>query len=225
MEYTALWGPKGFIVSPEKIVPLNDLVTSIALKQDNGTDTSGTSPTNTKGKEPQTISLSTTYVKSAGVDPRSQIDEWTAEVGNAYTLYIGGVQFGPSKLKLTKVDVTNILLSPKGTFLSVKVAVTLEEYVEQVSTTPTTTLTTAEKKAANMKKAAEHKFATLIAPTLEDKATKANSTVGVGSDSASTRVGTNSGSSASGGFSIGVAASLGGGGGGGAKYKSDILPY
>ena len=139
MEYTALWGPKGFIVSPEKIVPLNDLTTSIALKQDNGTDTSGTSPTNTKGKEPQTISLSTTYVKSAGVDPRSQIEEWEKEVGNAYPLYIGGERFGPKKLKLTKVDVTNILLSPKGTFLSVKVAVTLEEYDEPDSTDSTKT--------------------------------------------------------------------------------------
>ena len=136
MEYTALWGPKGFIVSPEKIVPLNDLTTSIALKQDNGTDTSGTSPTNTKGKEPQTISLSTTYVKSAGVDPRSQIEEWEKEVGNAYSLYIGGVRFGPKKLKLTKVDVTNIVLSPKGVFLSTKVAVTLEEYDEPDSKGP-----------------------------------------------------------------------------------------
>ena len=132
MQYTAQWGPKGFIVEPNKIVPLNDLVTSYALKKDNAGDTSGTAQTNTRGKEPQTVSLSTVYVRAAGVDPRAQIDEWNAEIGNAYPLYIGGERFGPKKLKLTKVDVSDIKLSTTGVFLSTKVAVTLEEYNEPV---------------------------------------------------------------------------------------------
>ena len=53
MEYTALWGPKGFIVSPSKIVPLMNLSTSFSVKTDSGNDTSGTATTNTKGRELQ----------------------------------------------------------------------------------------------------------------------------------------------------------------------------
>ena len=227
MEYTALWGPKGFIVSPEKIVPLNDLTTSIALKQDNGTDTSGTSPTNTKGIEPQTISLSTTYVKSAGVDPRSQIEEWKAQVGNAYPLYIGGVRFGPNKLKLTKVDVTNILLSPKGVFLSTKVAVTLEEYDEPNSVTAPTVPTapivptdpTANRMSdVNKKKMAEYKFATIIAPKEPPSIPTSSGTA----DTAGVTAGVSTGASTTGGFSVGVGVGLGGSGGGYKIYNPEL---
>ena len=81
MEYTALWGPKGFIISPSKIVPLMDLSTSFAVKSDTGNDTSGTSISNARGRELQKVSLSTLYVRGAGVDPRGQIAEWEAVVG------------------------------------------------------------------------------------------------------------------------------------------------
>lgn len=170
MGYTALWGPKGFIVSTDKIVPLNDLVTSIALKQDSENDTSGTAQTNTRGKEPQTISLSTVYVKSAGVDPRSQIEEWSQQVGNAYPLYIGGIRFGPPKLKLTKVDVTDILLSPTGVFLSTKVAVTLEEYNEP-EPDPEGTPPTGPRKPLPTQdwKKKEYRFATYVGQNAEKK--------------------------------------------------------
>ena len=50
MEYTALWGPKGFIISPTKIVPLLNLSTSFAVKSESGNDTSGAATTNTMGK-------------------------------------------------------------------------------------------------------------------------------------------------------------------------------
>ena len=39
MEYTAKWGPKGFLVSPSKIVPLMNLSTSFSVKADSGDDT------------------------------------------------------------------------------------------------------------------------------------------------------------------------------------------
>lgn len=128
MEYTALWGPKGFIVSPSKIVPLLDLSTSFAVKTDKGNDASGKATTNTRGRELQPLSLSTLYVRAAGVDPRGQIAEWEAQVGNAHTLYINGQRFGPPKLMLKKVDVSDVLLSNTGVFLQVAIALQFEEY-------------------------------------------------------------------------------------------------
>ena len=148
MEYTALWGPKGFIVSPTKIVPLLDLTTSFAVKTDNGNDTSGTSTTNTRGRELQAVSLSTLYVRGAGVDPRGQIAEWEAQVGNAYPLYIEGQRFGPAKLMLKRVDVSDVLLSNAGKFLQCSVSLQFEEYADGKATSSTNTGSTSASRAA-----------------------------------------------------------------------------
>ena len=82
--YQCRWGPKGFIISPDKIVPLVGLSTSLTLKADSENDTSGTQPTNTRGRELRPMSFSVPYYAAAGVDPRDQIRQWEAELGNAY---------------------------------------------------------------------------------------------------------------------------------------------
>lgn len=171
MEYTALWGPKGFIVSPSKIVPLLNLSTSFSVKSDNGNDTSGTATTNTRGRELQPISLSTLYVRSAGVDPRGQIAEWEALVGKSHTLYINGQRFGPTKLMLKSVDVSDILLSNTGKFLQCAVALQFEEYSTKKATTPATP---SDSKAATVfnSLSAEKNTALNITAMPSDKAVK-----------------------------------------------------
>ena len=171
MEYTALWGPKGFIVSPTKIVPLLDLSTTIAVKSKSGNDTSGAATTNTQGKELQTVSLSTRYVRSAGVDPRGQIAEWEALVGKANTLYIQGQRFGPAKLMLKSVDISNVLLSNTGKFLQVDIALKFEEYANTSANTSTNT--SATKAAATYNSIVEQKKAALNATASKvDKTSK-----------------------------------------------------
>ena len=128
-EYQARWGPKGFLVSPTKIVPFKDFATSMILKADSGNDTSGTPPINTRGRELQTMTFSTTYLRAVGVDPRAQLDEWEAEIGNSYPLFIGGKRFGPPKMKLTQVAVSELNLTNSGEFISVTLALTLTEDV------------------------------------------------------------------------------------------------
>jgi hypothetical protein len=118
-------------VSPSKIVPLLDLKTSFAAKTDSGNDTSGTAKTNTRGRELQSVTLSTLYVRGAGVDPRGQIAEWEAQIGKSYPLYIEGQRFGPAKLVLKNVDVSDILLSNTGKFLQCAVALKFEEYANE----------------------------------------------------------------------------------------------
>lgn len=130
MGYMAKWGPKGFLVSPSKVVPFNDLKTSYELKEDSENDTSGTPPTNTRGRQLQTITFSTVYMKALGTDPRGQMAEWYAELGKAYPLYIGGRQFGPPLLKLKKVELSDYEMNNEGDFLKMVVSITLEEYSE-----------------------------------------------------------------------------------------------
>lgn len=155
--YMAKWGPKGFLVSPEKIVTFDGFSTSVSLKSDNGTDTSGTSPTNTKGREPQTVSLSINYARIAGVDPRAQFDEWSSLVGKAYPLYIGDVIFGPDLLMLTKVDLSDLRLSPDGSFINAKVAVSFDEYTPPQTSGNGSTIAVANARKQQAKAAADEK--------------------------------------------------------------------
>lgn len=133
MGYTAKWGNKGFIISPSKVVALENLSTEFKLKTNSENDTSGTPTTNTRGRELQTISFETKYLAAAGVDPRGQIAEWNAELGKTYPLYIGGKRFGPPQMMLTGVDVSDIQLTAKGEMISVSISVTLQEYDESNS--------------------------------------------------------------------------------------------
>lgn len=127
MDYTAQWGPKGFLISPEKIVPLFDLSTTISIKSDSGTDTSGAVASNAKGREPQEISFSTTYFKSLNVDPRAQYEEWVSLVGESYPLLIAGTRFGAEQMQLKSITLSDVQLTPKGEFICATIAISLSE--------------------------------------------------------------------------------------------------
>lgn len=55
MGVIASWGSKKFEVNPKKIYPFRDFSTGFKLKTDANADTSGTSPTNTRGRELEQI--------------------------------------------------------------------------------------------------------------------------------------------------------------------------
>lgn len=138
MQYTAKWGPKGFLISSTKIVPLMDLTSTVSVKTETQNDTSGTSKTNVKGRELQPITLSTMYLRAAGVDPRAQVEEWEALVGKAYPLIVGNKRFGPAKLMLKSVSSADIITDNFGKFLQAKVSLSFEEYSDKAATSVST---------------------------------------------------------------------------------------
>ena len=174
MGYLAQWGPKGFLVSPTKIVPLNDLSTTVSLKADSENDTSGTPATNTRGLEPQTITLSTTYMRAAGVDPRAQFDEWSSLVGGVNPLLIEGKRFGPAKLQLTQVSLSGVEFNNAGVMLKADVSITLTEYAEKKESTKSKAAAAAANKAAGTYAAtvAAKKEALSATASKSDKAAK-----------------------------------------------------
>lgn len=146
MSKMAQWGSKEFLLSPTKIMLMENFATSVELKADSENDTSGTSPTNTRGLVARPVSFSVTYTRAAGVDPRSQLEEWERLVGQSNPLYIGGKRFGPSSLLLNKVGGANFVFSPKGDFLSVTVNLS---FVENAGGKTSTTTKTATNKTAS----------------------------------------------------------------------------
>lgn len=151
MGYIARWGSMAFLVSPSKIVPFNDLSTSFKLKTDNGNSTSGTSATNTRGREPQQMSFSTKYMRALGVDPRERIETWEALVGSSNPLYIGDKRFGPAKMLLTGVDVGELIINDNGDFLSVTLTITLQEDGSKTATSNATSSKTTKSSTSSSK--------------------------------------------------------------------------
>ena len=178
MQYTARWGPKGFLVSAGRVVPFVGLSSTVSVKADTQNDTSGTAQTNKKGRELQPISFSTTYLRAAGVDPRAQVEEWEALVGESYPLIIGGKRFGPAKLMLKSVNTSEVLTTNDGTFLQAKVALTFEEYTENSAATVTSASSAGSAAsdsriaAAYASAVAEKQTALTTGASIADRATK-----------------------------------------------------
>ena len=179
MNYQAKWGKKGFLVSPTKIVPFESFKAGLKMKSDSKNDTSGKDPKNTRGVESQSFSFSATYLRAAGVDPRAQYEEWCGEIGKSYPLYIGGKRFGPAKMELTSVDISESIISPRGDFIKVVLAIQLTEDSSGKSTAATrkTTSTSSSAKAAATYKATveEKKAAMNATASKSDKSAKKTS--------------------------------------------------
>lgn len=158
MKYQARWGKKGFLVSPQKIVPLEGFKTGYKWKDDDKSDTSGKKKTNTRGPEAQTVSFTATYLRAAGVDPRSQYEEWCGEVGKSYPLYVGEKRFGPAKMMLKSVDMSNVLLSAQGDFLRVDLALTFTEETSSASKTASRKSTSSSSSTASSKQKAKSTY-------------------------------------------------------------------
>lgn len=176
MQYMARWGPKGFLVSPTKIVSFNGFSTSLTLKADSENDTSGTAPTNTRGRELRPISFETVYLAAAGVDPRGQVEEWEAQLGNSYPLYIGEKRFGPAKMTLTGVSTSEVQMTASGAWLSCKIALTLEEYSEGKTSALTTKSSGGSSSASSGNSAAAKKATADYKAMLESKKEAMNAT-------------------------------------------------
>ena len=189
MGYLAQWGPKGFLISPEKIVPFEEFKATMSVKSDSQDDASGTSKTNLKGTEPEVVSFSTQYLISMGVDPWAQVEEWRTLQGKAHPLYIGGKTFaGGVKFMLKSAEVSNTLFSNAGDFLGLKMSFTFE------GTGSTAAATSSSKKTSNGKKGTV-KEATEAKPTADFIKDKAVTTVRKVTDVATDIVGSVTGKS------------------------------
>lgn len=137
------------------------------MKSDSKNDTSGKNPTNTRGKETQKISFSTTYLRAAGVDPRAQFEEWCGEIGKSYPLYVGGERFGPAKVELTSVDISESLVSASGVFLELKLSLTFTEDTTAKSTASNRKTSTSSAGSASAKEKAAAKYKETVAAKKE----------------------------------------------------------
>lgn len=168
MKYTARWGPKGFLVSPSKIVPIDGISTAVAIKS-NSSSSSSSTPTDARTIDKQKITLNVVYLRAAGVDPRAQLEEWKALIGQVYPLYIGEKRFGPAKMMLSSVSVSDVMLTNSGEFLKLNLSISLEEYTDDPATTTTTTAATSSGAASSSGSSASTKAAAAYEQKVSEK--------------------------------------------------------
>lgn len=129
MGVIASWGIKKFEINPQKIYPFSDFSTAFKLKTDANADTSGTSPTNTRGRELEQITCSTRLLASAGVLVRNEFGSWRKLVGEAHPLIIGGASFGVGNFQLESVSISETELDMNGNFIAATLSFTFTEYI------------------------------------------------------------------------------------------------
>lgn len=118
--------------SPSQITRLESLSTSFSMQTETNADKEGVSPTETVGLNEIEISLSTTYrIETGTSDIKGMISAWRSMVGIAAPLIIGSELFGPDKVQLQSVDVSNVQMRANGLFTAVTLGFKFKEYIEE----------------------------------------------------------------------------------------------
>ena len=142
----AYWNGMTWGVSRKQIAYLESLTTSFSIETNTNADKEGKSPTEEVANSLIEISLDTTYRVETGTrDVRGMIETWRNLVGKTGPLIIGSSAFGPDKLQLQKVGVSEVQIDATGYIRAVKLSFNFKEYSESdsgVSTTPISTIST-----------------------------------------------------------------------------------
>lgn len=162
------WNGMRWEVSSREIAYLESLTTAYSIDTDTNADKEGQKPTESVGISLMEVSFSTTYrIETGTPDIRSVLEQWKTMIGKAAPLIIGNAIFGPDKMQLQFVSVSNVEISPKGIIRAATCAFKLKEFAEEPSGT---------KKQSNKSSSSSGKAGTATAITVgvrhSDKAQK-----------------------------------------------------
>lgn len=159
----AYWNGMRWEVSSKQIAYLESLATAYSIDTDTNADKEGKKPTEQIGKSLIEMSFNTTYrVETGTSDIRGMLKSWETMIGKSAPLIIGNAIFGPDKMQLQSVSVSNIELSPKGVMRAATLSFKLKEFAEEP----------AGIKKSTVSKSATTKTAVAVGATSNDKSTK-----------------------------------------------------
>lgn len=128
----AYWNGMRWEVSNSQIAYLEALTTAYSIDTDTNADKEGQKPTESVGLNLIEVSFNTTYrVESGTSDIKGILEKWKSMIGIAAPLIIGNSIFGPDKMQLQSVNVSNVELSPKGVIRAATCAFKLKEFAEE----------------------------------------------------------------------------------------------
>lgn len=128
----AYWNGMKWEVSSKQIAYLEALTTAYSIDTDTNADKEGKKPTETVGLDLIEVVFNTTYrIETGTSDIRRMLKRWESMVGKSAPLIIGNAIFGPDKMQLQSVSVSNIELSPKGIMRAATLSFKFKEFAEE----------------------------------------------------------------------------------------------
>lgn len=109
------WGKKKWKINKKVIQSLEKLSYSMSYNVDD------------KKKDPVEITIPYAVYRELGVNVKKEVNNWKKYLGETHGLYIGKKRFGPKRMKLVSVDVSDILVAPKSTIHAASISITLRE--------------------------------------------------------------------------------------------------
>lgn len=137
----AIFGKKTFQVSGRKIYTFNDFSLGGQLNTESQ-DVAGKKPsTYIKGAGLNSMSFNIPLDASLNIDVRAEYESWETimNTGVAYAFILGGKPIGSNKWLLKSVDLSNVQIDAKGTWLKGMLNLQFDEYVRPGSVAATTT--------------------------------------------------------------------------------------
>lgn len=136
----AYWNGMTWGVSNKQIAFLESFTTSFGIETKTNADKDGESPTEQVAKSLVEFSFNTTYRVETGTrDIRGTIDAWRSRVGKTGPLIIGNSTFGPDKMQLQSVDVSDLRVDASGVMRAVTLGFKFKEFAETESGVTTST--------------------------------------------------------------------------------------
>ena len=128
----AYWNNMKWEVSNKQLAYLEGLTTAYSIDTDTNADKEGKKPTEEVGKSLIEMAFNTTYrVETGTSDIRGMLKKWDSLIGKTAPLIIGSAIFGPDKMQLQSVNVSNVELSPKGVMRAATLSFKFKEFAEE----------------------------------------------------------------------------------------------
>lgn len=169
----AYWNGMTWGVSTKEIAFLESFTTSFGIETSTNADKEGESPTEKVAKSLVEFSMSTTYqVETGTTDVLGKIEEWKKQIGKAAPLILGSKIFGPEKVQLQNVGVSNTRISPNGVLYGATLTFSFKEMAEEKTSGVTTTTSGSGGSSASGSRASSRPSAKNVTASSSDKASK-----------------------------------------------------
>lgn len=174
MATVAKWNGIEWEVSRARVAMLNSISTSVELDTSQNSDAEGSPPQNTKALKAQKFNIDYTAAYAIGTDPLSEYEKCAAKIGEYAPFFLGGKRFGPEKVQLVSVNISNAVLNGKGVIISATIALSFAEYAPEASAKKATSGgSSSSKQSAIQTRVNNYEGSALsVGATTEDKAAK-----------------------------------------------------
>lgn len=129
--YLAMFGPKGFTVSSNKVITFDEFSSNSSLETEKQESKDKKPSTYIKGAGLDTFSIKVRLDRALGVYPMAQIEDWMSikDKAEAYPFLLNGKPFLNTKWILKSVGISETHIDNTGYMIAATLTLSFEEFV------------------------------------------------------------------------------------------------